>query len=132
MDVKSLEKSGCAIKEMPKGVPRKRYFTPDGREELKIPLYRTRSDGIVYDVFLAEGYTEIPPQNPKLYCKGCDRWHDRQEEVNDCIDKKNKYAEAMQRKAEAEYAKENQDKDNKIATLEARLKKLEALLGEKI
>jgi len=113
-DIKqSLEQSGVAISEMPKGIPRTRYFTPDGREQWKIPQQHTRSDGVVYDIFLAEGYTLTPPENPKLYCSGCDRWHDTQKEVDACIKAKKKFAASMNKKADRELAKEQRTKDTK-------------------
>jgi hypothetical protein len=112
--------------------PRNRYYTPDGREQWKIPQQRERRDGVIYDLFLAQGYTLTPPENPKLYCSGCDRWHDTQEEVDACVGKKRKFAEAMQRKAEQELGKEQQVKDKTIADLEAKVDKLTKLLEDKL
>ena len=120
------------IKEMPKGVPRTKYYTPDGREEWKIPLHRTRSDGVVYDLFLAEGYTLTPPENPKLHCSGCDRWHDTQTEVEACIRERADFMNAMNKKAQEEYAKEHKEKDDKIAELEKKLDSLTKLLEDKL
>ena len=78
----TLEESGAAVTDIRdkktgkllvnNRTPRNRYYTPDGREQLKIPQRRERSDGVVYDLFLAQGYTLTPPANPKLYCKGCE------------------------------------------------------------
>jgi hypothetical protein len=112
--------------------PRTRYYTPDGREQWKIPQRRERQDGVVYDLFLAEGYTLVPPVNPKPYCKGCDKWHDTEEEVDACVGKKRKFAEAMQRKAERELSKEQKVKDKTIADLEDKVDKLMKLLEEKL
>ncbi len=113
-------------------IPRTRYYTPDGREQLKIPQHRERGDGVVYDVFIAEGYTLTPPVNPKPYCPGCDKWHDTQEEVDACVGKKRKFAEAMQKKAERELGKEHQAKDKEIADLTAKVDKLTKLLEDKL
>jgi len=112
--------------------PRTRYYTPDGREQWKIPQQRERSDGVIYDLFLAQGYTLTPPANPLPYCKGCDNWHDTQEEVDACIEKKRKFAEAMQQKAEREFSKEQKVKDKTIADLEDKVDKLTKLLEEKL
>ena len=143
--IETLEQTGSAVTDIrdkqgklvvPNRLPRTRYYTPDGREELKIPQWRERSDGVVYDIFQAQGYTLTPPANPKPYCIGCDRWHDTEEEVNACVGKKRKFAEAMQKRAERELAKEHKGKDKEIADLEAKVDKLtklmEAQLGEKI
>ena len=99
-DVKqSLEDTGTAITDIrdkqgnllvANRTPRQKYYTPDGREILKIPQKRTRQDGVVYDLFLALGYTLTPPENPKPYCPGCDMWHDTQEAVAECIERKRK------------------------------------------
>ena len=117
-------------------IPRNRYYTPDGREEFKIPQQRERSDGVIYDVFLAQGYTLVPPVNPKPYCKGCDKWHDTEEEVWACTEAKRRFASSMNRKAELELGKEQRSKDKEIADLTAKVDKLtklmEAQLGEKV
>jgi hypothetical protein len=132
-DIKqALEKSGAAMSQMPKGIPRIRYYAPDGREEWKIPQHHERRDGVVYDIFLAQGYTLTPPENPKIHCSGCDKWHDTQVEVEACIKEKKKFIATMNRKAKQEFAKEQKDKDTKITDLETRIKLLEAKLGEKI
>jgi hypothetical protein len=91
---------------------------------------------VIYDIFLALGYTLIPPANPKPYCKGCDKWHDTQEEVDACVDKKVTFAKAMQKRAEQELAKDQKGKDKTIADLEDKVDKLtklmEAQLGKKV
>jgi hypothetical protein len=127
-----LATSGAAMSQMPLGIPKTRYYTPDGREQWKIPQQHTRQDGVVYDIFLAQGYTLTPPEHPKLYCSGCDRWHDTQEQVNDCIKAKKKFAASMSRKAERELAKEQRGKDKTIANLEAKVDKLTRLLEDKL
>jgi len=113
-------------------IPRTRYYTPDGREEWKIPQRRERQDGVVYDIFIAEGYTLIPPMNPKPYCSGCDKWHDTQEEVDTCVEKKRNFAEVMQRRAEQDLAKEQKGKDKTIADLEAKVDKLTKLMEDNL
>ena len=113
-------------------IPRTRYFTPDGREEWKIPQHHERRDGVIYDIFIAQGYTLTPPVNPKLYCLGCDGWHDTQEEVDACVGKKSKFMASMNRKASRELAKEQRTKDKTITDLEAKVDKLTRLLEAKL
>ena len=127
-----LTTTGAAISVMPSGIPRTRYYTPDGREEWKIPQHHVRGDGVVYDIFLAQGYTLVPPTNPKLRCSGCDRWHDTQEQVAKCVKERKRFITSMTGKANRELAKEHKEKDKKIEDLEARLKLLEAKLGTQI
>jgi len=141
----TLERDGAAITDIRdkqgkllvnNRTPRQRYFTPDGREELKIPQHHERKDGVVYDIFLAQGYTLTPPTNTKPYCSGCDRWHDTQEEVDACINEKSKFMASMNRKASRELTKERKGKDTEIADLKAEVEKLrklvEAQLGKEI
>lgn len=137
----ALEQSGAAIGDIrdkqgnlvvANRTPRQRYYTPDGREQWKIPQHHTRSDGVVYDVFLAEGYLLSPPENPKLYCSGCDNWHDTQGEVDACVKAKVKFKTAMFKKAERELTKEQKGKDKKIAELEAKIDKLTKLMEAKL
>ena len=117
---------------MPTGIPRTLYYTPDGREEWKIPQHRERQDGVVYDIFIAQGYTLTPPSNPKPYCSGCDRWHDTQEEVNTCVGAKKKRALAWEKKANAELGKEQVEKDKRITELEEKIDKLTKLMEAKL
>jgi len=145
-DIKQeLEQSGAAVTEIRdkqgrilfnNRLPRTRYFTPDGREEFKIPQHRERRDGVVYDIFIAQGYTLTPPTNLKPYCPSCDMWHDTQEEVDACVEKRSKFMASMNRKASRELLKERKEKDTQITNLEAKVDKLtkllEAKLGEKI
>jgi len=132
-DIKQvLEQDGAAMSQLPKGIPRTRYYTPDGREQWKIPQRRERQDGVIYDIFLAEGYTLTPPQNPQIYCSGCDKWHDTQEKVDACVSKKKQFISSMNRKAERELAKERKEKDTKIADLEDKVDKLTKLLEAKL
>lgn len=127
-----LATSGTAMSQMPLGIPKTRYYTPDGREKWKIPQHHTRQDGAVYDIFLAQGYTLTPPTNPKLRCLGCDMWHDTPEEVEACVKEKKKLVASMNRRAERELAKEQRGKDMKIADLEAKVDKLTKLLEENL
>jgi hypothetical protein len=125
-----LATSGAAMSQMPSGIPRKRYFTPDGREEWKVPQYRIRQGGEVYDIFLDDGYSLTKPEHPKPYCAGCDRWHDTQEEVDNCIKEKKKREKVWERKARAELKKTQVEKDKKIAELEKKIDKLTKLMEE--
>lgn len=137
----ALEATGAAIGDIrdkqgnllvANRTPRQRYYTPDGREQWKIPQHRTRSDGVVYDIFLAQGYLLTPPEKPKLYCPGCDNWHDTEEEVDACVKAKAKFKTSMFKKAEQELAKEQKGKDKAIAELEAKVDKLTKLLEAKL
>lgn len=144
----SLEQTGVAMSQMPSGIPRKRYYTPDGREEWKTPQYRTRGtfsttekdkDGKprqlgseVYDIFLDQGYSLTEPEHLKPYCEGCDKWHDTQVEVVACVKGKKERALAWDKKANAELKKEQVGKDKRIAELEEKIDKLTKLMEAKL
>ena len=117
----TLQTEGYAITQAWGGAPRQPYYTPDGREENKIIQYRQRADGVVYDLWLAMGYSLTPPEHPKLYCSGCDRWHDTLEEVEACIQKKN---------AIDEDGEKIVLDDDRLGQLEKRFGKMEENIGK--
>jgi len=96
------------------GLPKTTYYTPDGRTIKTFPDTRERvikdKQGTVIwhgtvDANLDRGWLMQPPQILKPYCRGCDRWHDTQAEVDKCIaTQEAKLAEA-QNKAKSEIAK---------------------------
>jgi len=95
------------------GLPRRLYWTPDGREIKAIPSEREfrRTDPEtqevttgIRDANLDKGWLTEPPKNPLPYCSGCTNWHATQEEVDECIDRK----EATQRKYDDQALKQQQ------------------------
>ena len=112
------------------GVPRILYYAPDGTCAEHIPHYRTRMDGVKYDVLLAKGYSLTPPQNPKPHCAGCGNWHDTQDEVDACIARQKAFMARYESVARKRY-KPQQDMDEKIDALEQKINRLTELLKEK-
>jgi len=94
-----LATQGVAVTGYIGGLRKTKYWTPDGREILAIPSMRTwQKTKIVNgkkeitgsglrDANLDKWLIE-PPQNPKIHCDGCDKWHDTQEEVEKCIEQR--------------------------------------------
>jgi len=113
------------------GVPRVKYYAPDGTCAEHIPHFRTRKDNVKYDVLLAKGYTIEPPVNPKPHCKGCGQWHDTQEEVEACIARQEAFMTKYEKIAAKRYRKPT-DADKKIDELEKKINKLTQLLETKI
>lgn len=109
------------------GMPRTGYYAPDGTYEECIPQRRVRRNGTVYDVRLAGGYTLTPPANPKLHCKGCGKWHDTQEEVTACIERR----KAFMAKYEKLASKQHKGSEDRIKELEDKIDKLTKLIGGK-
>jgi len=120
MDKKELQDRGYGLGGVWDNTRKQIYYTPDGRKVERIVQHRERQDGKVYDITLAEGYTLSPPANPKLYCPGCDKWHDTQEEVDACI----KTKKAIERKGQRLVDKMMGKGDKKIENLEAKIEKL--------
>jgi len=120
MDKKELQNRGYGLGGVWDNTRKQIYYTPDGRKAERIVQCRERQDGKVYDILLAEGYTLTPPANPKLYCSGCDRWHDTQKEVDVCVKRK----KAIERKGQRIAEKMTGSKDKKIEALEAKVDKL--------
>ncbi len=91
----TIERVGYGVKGNIGGLPRKTYYTPDGRVIKAIASdrnYRKLVDGVweegVRDANLDKGWLTSMPTELKPYCSGCDQWHDTDEEVNACIEKK--------------------------------------------
>ena len=130
----AIEQSGFGITEDIGGLPRQIYYTPDGREIRAIPslrdyVVRDAKDKVVRtgtrDANLDKGWLLAPPTELKLYCSGCDRWHDTQEEIDACIAQKQKFIDRMARKAKKEYKPED---TGEVAMLKDKVAKLEEML----
>lgn len=122
------------------GIPRKLYWTPDGREVRAIASERefikkddegTVIDSGIRDANLDKGWLTQPPQNPVPYCSGCDKWHDTDEEVTLCIAEKQKQAEKWEAWARKEnegeatlQAKEMEEMSNQILELKGMIYEL--------
>ncbi len=114
------------------GVPRKIYWTPDGRKIEAIPNIREfvrKKGGKVIetgtrDANLDKGWLLEPPKEPKLYCPGCDGWHDTKKQINACVLKSKRFIRIAGKKAKQEQADENTELKKRIADLEAKLNKL--------
>lgn len=78
------------------GIPKQRYYTPDGRVVWSIPSWvewggkDTKGNVLsgTRDRNLDSGWSLSPPSNPKLRCVHCDRWHDTKAEVAKCAAKR--------------------------------------------
>lgn len=140
----AIEAAGYGITGDIGGIRKKVYYTPDGRKILAVPCIRTwvRKDekGKVVDTGERDanydkGWLERPPENPKLYCRGCDRWHDTQEEIDACIASKDRLIKSMERKTRKEVTNESEEKDKEIHALNERINRLEKIienLGAKV
>ena len=100
---------GWAMTPVYGGPQKKRYYLPDGREVMALPSMRdyVKREGKVVvesgtrDANYDKGWLETPPQNLKVTCIHCDRWHDTEAEVVRCGTQRN----AMVQKQEQAYRK---------------------------
>lgn len=128
----AIEASGYGISGDVGGLPRTTYYTPDGRVIKAIPSLREyvkKKDGKVIesgtrDANLDRGWLLQKPTELKLYCSGCDMWHDTQEEVDACIVRKNKWVKALGKKAIKQNGDEMDTLKKEVAELKEMLAKL--------
>lgn len=135
---KSIEAVGYGISGDIGGIQKNKYYTPDGRVILMPPNIREfvikDKDGKAIrhgtrDANLDKGWLIQKPTVLKLYCKGCDRWHDTQGEINACIKKQKAYLDRMEKWARNKLRKDNKDeKDAQITNLEKQVNDLKKLI----
>ncbi len=129
-------RTGAAVGSTWGGPQKQRYYTPTGEEVLAIPSWREYvrkgTDGRIVeqgtrDANLDKGWLLAPPTELKVACSGCTKWHDTQEEVNVCIEKKAVVAAEWERRA---LEQQPQSQSTGSADVEERLGKLEEGLGD--
>lgn len=95
---KELDEQGFAKSGDIGGQPKTHYWTPDGRSLWVAPSWHefAKRDSTgkilesgVRDANLDKGWLMQKPTILKLYCGGCDCWHDTEKEVNECEAKRN-------------------------------------------
>jgi len=126
-------RTGAAVSGVWGGPQKQRYYTPTGEEVLAIPSWREfvrkGPDGKILeqgtrDANLDKGWSLSLPTELKVTCPGCSKWHDTEEEVDACVDKKAAVAAQWERKA-LEQQPQSQDTE-----MEERLGKLEEGLSD--
>jgi hypothetical protein len=126
-------RTGAAVSPTWGGPQKQRYYTPTGVEVFAIPSWREfvrkGPDGKILeqgtrDANLDKGWSFALPTELKVTCPGCSKWHDTEEEVDACVDKKAAAAAQWERKA-LEQQPQSQD-----AEMEERLGKLEEGLSD--
>jgi len=122
------------------GPRKKRYYTPDGRVVYKPPsereFQRLDKNGKVVeqgirDANYDEGLLDTMPTELKLYCRWCDKWHDTEQQIEDCKAKQKKLETWGMEMARRMHPKDF-EKADKMAEFEDRLnkqdEKLDAIL----
>lgn len=99
-----IEASGYGLAGNIGGLPRQTYYTPDGRIIRAIVATREYikrdKDGKVIetgtrDANFDKGWLPVMPTELKLYCSGCNKWHETQREVDICVEGKKKLVNSL-------------------------------------
>ena len=131
-------RTGAAVSGVWGGPQKQRYYTPTGEEVYSIPSWREfvrkNSDGKILeqgtrDANLDKGWSLSLPTELKVACPGCSKWHDTQEEVDACVDKRAAVAAQWERKA-LEQQPESADVEGRLGKLEEGLSDIKALLQQ--
>ena len=133
-------RTGAAVSGVWGGPQQQRYYTPTGEEVYSIPSWRefTRKgpDGRILeqgtrDANLDKGWLLSLPTELKVACPGCSKWHDTQQEVDACVDKKAEVAAQWERKAlEQQPQSQDADMEDRLGKLEEGLSDIKALLQQ--
>ncbi len=129
---KEIESAGYGISGYVGGAPKKRYFTPDGREiwrqsSIRQYVNRQTGQGGERDANYDEGLLDQKPQNLLPYCPHCDRWHNTQEEIDKCGSKKHTLISKHQVLAEKQLEKQD---DKRITKLESDISELKDMFKQ--
>ena len=93
------------------GAKKQMYYTPSGdeiwaatsiREWIKQDEHGQTTDWGTRDSNLDKGWLLAPPAVPILHCKGCDKSHDTQADVDKCIETKARGARQWEARAKGE------------------------------
>lgn len=137
---KARQSNGTAVSKVSGGNPKKRYYTPDGKEIWKEPWMvewtnRTTGECGVRDKNYSFGWTDSPPENLKIECVHCKNYHDTEMEVAECGESRRKLLsrfskEVEEEQASAREARDQREKDHeRIGILEEKLDLILAKLG---
>ena len=133
-------RTGAAGSGVGGGPQKQRYYTPTGEEVYSIPSWREfvrkNSDGKILeqgtrDANLDKGWSLSLPTELKVACPGCSKWHDTQQGVDACVDKKAEVAAQWERKAlEQQPQSQDADMEDRLGKLEEGLSDIKALLQQ--
>ena len=140
-EMQAIEGSGYGLHGTIGGIPRKTYFTPDGRVIKAIPQIRgyikRDKDGRIIeqgerDANLDKGWLTEMPKEKKLFCQSCDGWHDTKKEIAACRKKQEALIGKHFRKAKNEEQEKTQNLENEVAELKAMVAKLMEAQGGQV
>lgn len=123
------------------GLKKNKYWTPDGREIIAVPNMRTyivKNEGKVIeqgvrDANLDNGWLLQKPQVLKPHCPYCGKWHDTQEEIEECKTKRQAFNKKWEKMAAKMRKEQTSDADNlkeKVEGLEADISQIKDMLAQ--
>jgi hypothetical protein len=120
------------------GLPKRRYYAPDGEEVFAIPSMREfqakNAAGKVIrsgtrDANLDKGWTTTPPSTLKIKC-ACKKYHDTQDEVDFCVAKRGASAAKWERTATTGDEQPQIEPSERVDAMQAQLDEMKAQLQE--
>ncbi len=136
--VGELESQGVTLSGVTGGIKKRQYWLPDGNEIRAIPAIRgyiKKRDGKIIesgdrDANLDKGWLLNPPTELKLHCDGCDKWHDTQKEITDCVAKKKTFNEKWSRMAKKMKGEEGGDLREEVSELKSDITEIKKMLRD--
>ena len=123
------------------GAKKQMYYTPSGDEICATPSLREwvryGENGQVAelgtrDSNLDKGWLLAPPAVPILHCKGCDKWHDTQADVDKCIEAKARVARKWETRARKQMGTDSKGSAAEVAALTNQVEELKAMVAQLI
>ena len=115
------------------GIPKKKYWRPDGIIVEAIPairgcIDRKTGEESTRDANYDRGWLDYPPEKLKPHCDGCGEWHETLEEVEKCKAKRKLESKKYERIAEEERRGEIDKVNKRIDSIEDSLKDILTIL----
>ena len=123
------------------GAKKQMYYTHSGdeiwaapsiREWIKQDEHGQTTDWGTRDSNLDKGWLLAPPAVPILHCKGCDKWHDTQADVDKCIETKARVARKWETRARKQMGADSQGSAAEVAALTNQVEELKAMVAQLI
>jgi hypothetical protein len=112
---------------------RKKYYKPDGTEVWDYPVYHDRINtktrklvGKVDANIVDKGWSLSPPQELKLYCKHCTKYHDTGDQIKACKETRDAQAKYWEERVRGERG----DNRSEIDELKEKIDMLTELITE--
>ncbi len=131
-----IESAGYGLSGDIGGLPKKTYYTPDGRTIKMVPAIREfvkkDKDGKVIETGTRDAnldkWLETPPQVKQLQCQWCSRWHRTQVEINRCRQQYEKLVAVSLNKAKLEEQEKTVSLEKEVAELKMKLDRMMKLM----